>query len=247
MAMQTAAYELARSFGQCKRKPLTRQFGRMRTRTASRFSADLVSESLLEVMLHQAVELLPWIQAAISQPFTTQVRGPDGSSFDYTPDALLFADGRWTVVECKPAREYLKTETAQRLEYARTHFDSKDLRFVVIDEFDVGGRSLQENLARIWRVRKADELDARAHAASAHFRDGLQESFSHLISLGHSAVAIDRALCLGLLHCDLSKPKDEAVLQRSRFGDWRDLLHKLRSQSKTQDAAAFQPIPGVSA
>lgn len=244
MSIQTAAIELASSFGPCRRKPLVEQFGRMRTRTASRFSYEIVGESLLEVMLHQAIEFLPWVTAALVQPFTAEIPG-DCGTFQYTPDALLYADGAWTVAECKCAREYFDNETVSRLQLARRYFEAKHLRFVVLDEFDLGARVLQENLAKLWRVRKAHCLNDAAQAAAEQLRDGVQRTYSDAVALGHSPFAIDRAICIGLVHCELSRPIERAAVQPDAFGDWRDLLHKLKVLSQPRQHADLLAIPGV--
>jgi hypothetical protein len=125
----------------------------------------VIAESFVEANLYMWCELVRNVMAIEVQPFTVEFEF-EGKIRRYTPDALVLTRFKAFVVECKPAREYFLPEFQAFVVAARAYFATFGLDYVVVDEMDVGGWSLQTNLALLWRAHGSRRNLSKAGCAT---------------------------------------------------------------------------------
>lgn len=205
------------------------EMSRPRTQVPTlKFKEPPIAESSIETNLYVLAELANWVTELFAQPFTLEVDDEEGA-FSYTPDALLKAYGRWVVVECKPVREYFDTKTVDRHSRIRQALVEHTLAFIVIDEIDVGGSELQDNISQLWRVRLAAELESKAYDLAKKVQQQGAATVDELLSEGFRLFEVHRALASQIVFADLCKLiGNDTVIFPADFCDPRALLWKLR-------------------
>lgn len=229
--------EIANQFQQSAHRNLRYKMSRVRTIVAVNRLAHLrpvVGESLVESNLYMWCELIDHIMAIEVQPFSTTLN-IDGRQTRYTPDALILTRTGEYVVECKPSREYFDKDFDDFVRAARGHFEQFGLKFVVIDEHDVGGWDLQANLCQLWRALRAPQLHDAAVSVSAHVQRAIEQGRPELATIGaslqrgYSSFAVHRALATGLIGADLhSRLARQTALLSKPIDGARGVLSKLR-------------------
>lgn len=207
----------------------------------------VIAESFIESNLYMWCELVRSVMAIEVQPFTVEFE-LEGKMRRYTPDALVLTRLKAFVVECKPAREYFLPEFQAFVVAARAYFASFGLEYVVVDEMDVAGWSLQTNLALLWRAHDSTELLPQAHAIEGWLRDADACEFSggltvaECLKRGASIFAVHCALANEQAHADLHKPITVATRLHSLcIEPFCAVLSKLRAQLHP----AVLPAPGL--
>lgn len=231
------------------RRPNIKETSLSRPRTlipTRKFCADPIAESFIEAQLYTLAELQGWITELVVQPFTIRIMDALGTNL-YTPDALICADGAWKVVECKGVRDLFDEGVVSLLRRAENAVGSEGLDLVVIDEIDVGGWALQDNLSQLWRVHRAIELEKES------VRLGEMTSASGLLTIGEALSSgfhmfhIYKAIADGLIYADLQREMAvDTILRSQDFSDPRAILWKLRKRKNFAYAAAADDIAGVS-
>jgi len=202
--------------------------GQMRTIIATyRFNETLVAESGIEAAFCKAAEFSPYVLNLVTQPFTCQIHH-DGALRVYTPDALVQTPDGYCVVECKPFWKRIDHDLREYLKSAQAMFASYGLRFVVVDELDVGAAALADNIAWLWPLRAVREFDDQAENLASRLRDAGEMTWADAQSLGFKPFEIGRALAQRLIFTDLNASLQQtSTLRATPFGDHRDVLNKL--------------------
>lgn len=219
----------------------------------------IIAESFIEANLYMWCELVRTVMAVEVQPFTVHFEF-EGKLRRYTPDALVLTRFKAFIIECKPAREYFTAEFQAFVVAARAYFASFGLDYVVIDEMDVGGWSLQTNLTLLWRAQSSPELLTQARAiedwlgeAATRAPDG-SLTVKECLGRGANLFAVHCALANGQAYADLHKPIIGTTRLRADWGNAPgEVLSKLRAQPDVAILAApalpsiwqaAPPLPG---
>jgi len=221
--------EIQKWFPPCRRRPTLRaNMLQMRTLVASiRFMLTPSGESGIETAFCIAAELSPYVLDVGTQLFTCEVRDDDGV-FTYTPDAVVLTCLGACVVECKPFWKRADVAWGARCNRLHDYFATYGLRFVIIDELDVFGSTLRNNLAWLWHLRRAMEFEPAADRLVGMLHEGGALTIDTALSRGFTRFQIGHALatrrCFANLHHELG---GDALLRPAPYGDYRDLLSKL--------------------